>query len=75
MQSAKDDEPLNEPLNDRQNQIVESIGIKSKITIIELAQKCQVRRETIKRDLKKLKEKGLIQRVGPDKTGYWKLSE
>lgn len=28
---------------------------------------------TVKRVLESLKEKGLIERVGSDKTGYWKV--
>jgi ATP-dependent DNA helicase RecG len=66
-------EPQSEPLNDRQKLIIESVKMNNRITIIELSQKYGVGRETIKRDLKKLKENGMIQRIGPDKTGYWKL--
>ncbi len=33
-----------------------------------------VNRETIKRDMKKLRDFGLIRRVGSDKTGYWVVS-
>ena len=29
----------------------------------------------VKKNLKQLKEKGIIERVGSNKTGYWKIKE
>ena len=66
--------PENVPEN-RENAIVELIGINNEITIPEIAQKTNVNEKTIKRDIAKLKEKGVIERVGPDKGGYWKISQ
>jgi predicted HTH transcriptional regulator len=34
---------------------------------------CKVSRETLKRDLKLLKQKDIIKRIGPDKGGYWEV--
>lgn len=31
--------------------------------------------ETAKRKIKELKEKGILERIGSDKTGYWKIIE
>jgi ATP-dependent DNA helicase RecG len=39
----------------------------------ELAEQLNVTRRTIHRDIDKLKQKGLIERIGPDKGGYWKV--
>ena len=60
-------------LTKEQKYIIEDIMKNKNITQIELSKKYDVNRETIKRDLKKLKELKLIKRVGSDKTGYWKL--
>ena len=43
------------------------------ITALQLAQTTQIPLRTIKRILFRLTEKGLIQRVGSDKTGHWEV--
>jgi len=65
--------PVNVPVNKRQNDIIEEIKSNNRITQKELADKYRVNRETIKRDLNKLKKLGLVRRVGSDKTGYWEV--
>ena len=47
----------------------------SKITYDELAQITKKHRDTIREHIKKLQEKGLITRIGPDKGGYWQVTE
>ena len=59
-----------EPLNIRQKQIIKHINNNNSITISELSKLCEVGRETIKRDIKKLKELKVIGRIGSDKSGY-----
>ena len=66
-------EPVNEPVNDRQKEIISLIHQNHSISINELSKICKVGRETIKRDLNKLKQMNLIQRIGPDKGGYWQI--
>ena len=39
-----------------------------------LAQKLDVSRKTISQRIKSLKEKGIIQRIGSEKKGYWKIN-
>jgi len=41
--------------------------------MLELSNMFNVNHKTIKRDIKILKEKGLIERIGPAKGGYWKI--
>ena len=66
-------EPLSEPLSSRQLSIIGLIKNNNFISINDLAQSCKVGRETIKRELKKLKEINLIKRVGSDKAGHWEI--
>ena len=40
-----------------------------------VAEKLGVSRKTIAYRIKLLKEKGIIQRVGSDKKGYWKITD
>lgn len=64
--------PKNVPIN-RQDKILKIIQDDSSVTINQLAQICEVSDKTIKRDIAKLKEKGLIERQGSLKSGSWKL--
>ena len=60
-------------IRDRLKQIIKHINTNNSITINELSNFCEVGRETIKRDIKKLRELKIIERIGSDKTGYWKI--
>ncbi len=44
-------------------------------TMQQLAERLSVSRKTIASRLKKLKEKGAIERVGSDRSGYWKVKQ
>ena len=39
----------------------------------EIAKKLRISEDTVKEYIEKLKEKGLLRRVGPDKGGQWRL--
>ena len=43
-------------------------------TMQQLAERLSVSRKSIAGRLKKLKEKGAIERVGSDRSGYWKVN-
>lgn len=64
--------PKNVPLK-RLDKIVALISENSSITIDQLASVCEVSDKTIKRDITKLKEQGLVERQGSLKSGSWKL--
>ena len=68
-------DPVIDPVNRRQNLIVEIMKKDKNITRESLATKCNVSVETIKRDIRTLKQLGKIKRVGADKTGYWHVIE
>ena len=44
------------------------------ITVLELAQKLEIRPKGIEWNLTKAKKEGLLRRVGPDKGGRWEVS-
>ena len=60
-------------LSDIQNKIIELITNNSKITQNEIANITNVNVRTIKRNFKILIDNSVIERVGSDKTGYWKI--
>jgi ATP-dependent DNA helicase RecG len=43
------------------------------ITILELSEKANINVRNTKNNITKLKAKGLLERIGPDKGGYWKV--
>lgn len=67
-------ENVSENVPERLKNILIEVKNNRFITIEELAKKLNVNPKTIKRDLDKLKKsKGVLQRVGPDKGGYWEV--
>ena len=67
--------PVNAPvkLNKTEETIYKLIVANTSITIDELKELLYKDRRTITRNIKSLKEKGMIERIGSDKTGYWKV--
>jgi ATP-dependent DNA helicase RecG len=57
----------------RSRKLIEKINKNNKITISELASILKVNEKTIKRDLEKLRAEKKINRIGPDKGGYWEI--
>ena len=55
--------------------ILASIKENPKITIADLAKKTGLSLKGIEWNIKSLKENGLLQRIGPDKGGYWEVSK
>lgn len=45
------------------------------ITISEIVKKTKIPRRTVERIIARLKEKGLIDREGANRGGYWKVNE
>ena len=62
--------------NDTVNETVFSlIKQDNNITANELSNLLQISLSTVKRKIKELRNNGIIERVGSDKTGYWKITE
>lgn len=58
-------------LNKTQRKVIELIKTNSNSTIEEMAKCVGVETRTIERNIKSLKEKEIIERVGADKNGHW----
>lgn len=75
------DEPVNELVNEpvkltkSATKVLQFIQSHSDGTIDDIATAIGISRETVKRALKILKDKGCITRVGSDKTGHWEIIE
>lgn len=44
-----------------------------KVTQISIANQLKISEKTVKRNINKLKEKGIVERIGADKNGYWRI--
>ena len=66
-------EKLGEKLCENQKNILARIQTNKNITIPELAEKINISATAIENNIAKLKEKGLLKRIGPDKGGHWKI--
>lgn len=68
-------EPVNEPvkLTKATQQVLECLKRTPDTTIDTIVEEIGVARETVKRALKILREKGIIRRIGSDKTGYYEI--
>jgi len=70
--------PKNDPVNDLVNDsvkrnILQQLKQNPKANYRELADKTGYSTATIKRHIQELKKMGIIERIGSDKTGYWKI--
>ncbi len=66
----------NDPVNDPVKvNILQQLRQKRNANYTELAEKTGYSTATIKRHIQELKKLGLIERIGSDKIGYWKITE
>lgn len=64
-------EKMTEKVTEKQQLIISYIKENKNITISEITKILNVSRKTVTANIRQLKEKGLIKRIGPDKGGYW----
>ena len=66
--------PANMPVNKTQGTLLKFLVENNRYTYDELAEKLGKTRETVRTNLRILEAKGLIERVGADKNGSWKIT-
>ncbi len=66
-------DPVNDTVKFKNNTVFSLIKQNNKITANEISESLKISLSTTKREIKKLKEQGVIERVGSDKTGSWKV--
>ncbi len=64
---------LNDTVNLQHGTVLNEIKKNNKITANQIANKLNISLSTVKRRIKTLKDTHKIERVGSDKTGYWKI--
>ena len=66
---------VTDKVTDIEKNILNLISEKPEITTSCLADSLSVSRKTISKYIKSLKEKGIIERIGSDRKGYWKFHQ
>lgn len=67
-------EKLGEGLGENQLKIVLFMGNNPKTSISEMAKNIKISTTAVENNIKKLKDKGIIKRIGPDKGGFWEVA-
>ncbi|MFZ2976090.1 MAG: winged helix-turn-helix transcriptional regulator [Candidatus Moraniibacteriota bacterium] len=60
-------------LSKNQKEILFEINRNKAITQRELSLKVSINEKNVRNNIAELKEKGLLERIGPDKGGHWKI--
>ncbi len=66
-------EKVTEKVTENQRQIIETVRKNPYVTTAELSILVGISDRKVKENIKKLKEKGVLKRIGPDKGGRWEL--
>lgn len=66
-------EKVTDNLDEKSIQILALLSEDPAYTSTVIAEKLSFSRKTVSQKLKKMKEKGVIERIGSDRKGYWKI--
>jgi len=64
---------VTEKVTEKQAEIIHLLGGDPTLTVLELSSMIRMSRKGILENIAKLKRKGLLRRVGPDKGGRWEV--
>ena len=67
------DNRLGDRLGDREWQILETVWNNPVISITEMARYFKISTTAVEKNIKRLKEKGVLERVGSTRKGYWNI--
>ena len=68
-------EGVTEKVTEKEKEVIELLRIDPGYTYADLVQNLNVSRKTVSDRIKALKDKGIIERIGSDTKGYWKVKE
>lgn len=66
-------EKLGERLGENERRILQLIEADNSISISIMAKTVGISTTAVDNNLKKLKQKGVLRRIGPDRGGHWKI--
>ena len=59
----------------RKNEIIAALKDNPKLTLRQIAEKANISYRTVRREMDAMREKGIIKRIGSDKSGHWEVIE
>ncbi|MCR0206769.1 winged helix-turn-helix transcriptional regulator [[Clostridium] innocuum] len=65
---------VTDPVTDNERDLLLLLAEDPGYTMPQLSEKMGISRKTVAQRLKQLKEKGIIERIGSDRKGYWKIN-
>ena len=65
---------VTDPVTDNERDLLLLLTEDPGYTMPQLSEKMGISRKTVAQRLKQLKEKGIIERIGSDRKGYWKIN-
>ena len=76
-QSSPKNSPKSSPkdVNQTQQKIIEMILLNPKMTQTAMAEELGITSRAVKKSIKELNEKGILQRVGSARSGYWEVKD
>lgn len=72
-QKRPESDQVSDRISDQIKMILELIKEKPQISRSEISHKMGLHESSVKRRLKMMVDKGIIQRIGSDKGGYWQI--
>mgnify|MGYP002233164191 CR=1 FL=1 len=67
-------EKVTDNLDAKSLQIIDILSEDPAYTSTAIAEKLSLSRKTVSQKLKEMKEMGIIERIGSDRKGYWKIN-
>lgn len=64
---------VGEKLTERQKEILKYIEQNNVISAKEISLLLRIADRTVEREIQKIKKKGILERIGGDRGGYWKI--
>ena len=65
---------VTDKVTDKELELLQLLSEYPNYTMLQLSEKAGVSRKTIALRLKRLKEQGLVERIGSDRKGYWQIN-
>ena len=65
---------VTDPVTDSEHSLLALLIEDPGYTMPQLSEKMGISRKTVAQRIKQLKEKGVIERIGSDRKGYWKIN-
>ncbi|MCM1384396.1 MAG: winged helix-turn-helix domain-containing protein, partial [Lachnoclostridium sp.] len=71
----KVNDKVNDRVNDSEIVVLNLLYEDPAYTYAEIAKRADISRKTVAARMKSLQEKGIVERIGTNKKGYWKINE